>query len=194
MTVEILISGGENPVPFGDSIELTANTSWDPSDLSTITWSPADQFPVCDETNIDNCISFWVTPAGQTVYTVSVANENGCSDEDNINIIGMKDHPIFIPSGFSPGNGDGTNDHFGVFGDPDVVREVKSFLIFDRWGEVLFENYNFPVSTGNSIDPTTGWDGTFRGQQLNSGVYVYMVEVEFFDGLIEIFKGDITIK
>ena len=195
LTVEILISGGDNPVPFGDSIELTANTNYDPSDLTSILWSPVDQFPICDETNIDNCITAWVSPAGQTVYTVVVENENGCTDDDNINIIGMKDHPIYIPSGFSPGNGDGNNDFFGIYGDPTVVTEIKSFLVFDRWGEVIFENYNFPVWVDDqTIQPENGWDGTFRGQKLNSGVYVYMIEAEFFDGLIEIYKGDITIK
>ncbi len=192
--VEILISGGENPVPFGDSIELTANTNYDPADLTAITWSPADQFPICEPGQLDNCISLWVTPAGQTVYTVRVESGPGCADEDNINIVGIKDHPIYIPSGFSPGNKDGNNDFFNVYGNPDVVREVKSFLIFNRWGEAMFENFNFPVTTDASLDATNGWDGTFRGKPLNSGVYVYMVEVEFFDGLVEIFKGDITIK
>lgn len=194
LSVEILISGGENPVPFGDSIELTANTNYDPADLTAITWSPADQFPICEPGQLDNCISLWVTPTGQTVYTVTVEAGPGCSDEDNINIVGIKDHPIFIPSGFSPGDGDGNNDFFGVFGDPEVISEVKSFLIFDRWGEVIFENYNFPPAVDKTIDPVNGWDGTFRGQPLNSGVYIYMVEVEFFDGLVEIFKGDVTIK
>ena len=49
-------------------------------------------------------------------------------------------------------------------------------------------------STGKDIAPEDGWDGTFRNKPVNSGVYVYMFEVEFFDGLVEIFKGDITVK
>jgi len=193
--VEILITGGVNPVPFGDSIQLTASTNYDPADLDEITWSPADDLTICQPGQVDSCITQWVTPTGQTVYTVNISTGPGCSAEDNMNIIGIKDHPIFIPSGFSPGDGDGNNDFFGVFGNhPDVITEIRSLLVYNRWGEVVYENYNFLPSSGGQVDASTGWDGTFRGQPLNSGVFVYVVEVEFFDGLVELFKGDVTIK
>ena len=56
----------------------------------------------------------------------------------------------------------------------------------DRWGEIVFENENF-----NPNDPGSGWDGNFRGQPMNPEVFVYYAEIEFIDGAVEEFKGDI---
>ena len=42
-------------------------------------------------------------------------------------------------------------------------------------------------------DPDYGWDGTFRGQILNPGVYVYFAEIEFDDGIIILYEGDIAL-
>ena len=48
------------------------------------------------------------------------------------------------------------------------------------------------VPTNQPLDPN-GWDGTLNGNLLDSGVYVYMLEVEFEDGTTEQYKGDITL-
>ncbi|HRD81841.1 MAG TPA: gliding motility-associated C-terminal domain-containing protein, partial [Saprospiraceae bacterium] len=68
------------------------------------------------------------------------------------------------------------------------VAIVKSFYVFNRWGESMFELFNF-----QSNNPSYGWDGTHRTQRLNTGVYVYVAEVEFIDGEVVIFKGDVTL-
>jgi hypothetical protein len=50
-------------------------------------------------------------------------------------------------------------------------------------------------STENTVpnDPTTGWDGTFKGEKMNSGVYAWYAEVEYIDGFKEVLKGDVTL-
>jgi len=68
------------------------------------------------------------------------------------------------------------------------VEIIKSFSIYNRWGEVVFEARNFLPN-----DPTFGWDGTFRGKILNSAVFVYSAEVEFVDGETIRYDGDITL-
>ncbi|MEM9820369.1 MAG: hypothetical protein AAF985_04835, partial [Bacteroidota bacterium] len=57
-----------------------------------------------------------------------------------------------------------------------------------RWGSVLFD-------TDGSVlnDLLSGWDGRSKGQLLNSGVYLYYVQIEFIDGLVEEFVGTVTI-
>ena len=42
-------------------------------------------------------------------------------------------------------------------------------------------------------DPDFGGDGQFNGRALNTGVYVFMAEIEFIDGLTEVFKGDVML-
>ena len=52
----------------------------------------------------------------------------------------------------------------------------------------MFELFNFQPNT-----PALGWNGTHRGQEMNSGVYVWMAEVEFIDGEVVLFKGDVAL-
>jgi hypothetical protein len=86
---------------------------------------------------------------------------------------------IFIPNAFSP-NGDNENDVLFVRGQ---LIEGMLFRIFDRWGEMVFE----------STDRTIGWDGTFRGKQLDPDVYDYYLKAVCVDGAESIIKGNITL-
>jgi len=86
---------------------------------------------------------------------------------------------IFIPNAFSP-NGDNENDILFVRGQ---LIEGMLFRIFDRWGEMVFE----------STDRTIGWDGTFRGKQLDPDVYDYYLKAVCVDGAESIIKGNITL-
>jgi len=48
----------------------------------------------------------------------------------------------------------------------------------------------------NSFPPndfTFGWNGDFRGEAMNPGVFVYWVEVTSLDGRTKLFHGDITL-
>ena len=74
-----------------------------------------------------------------------------------------------------------------IFGNNDI-EEVRSFLIFNRWGETVFEAYNFEAE-----NPAAGWDGTHRGEMLNAGVYIYVAEVLFRDGEVALYKGDVML-
>ena len=42
-------------------------------------------------------------------------------------------------------------------------------------------------------DPSHGWKGRFRGEELNPAVFVYWAEIEFVDGVKKIYKGDVTL-
>jgi gliding motility-associated-like protein len=105
---------------------------------------------------------------------------------DDITIFVERVRPVFIPNVFSP-NEDGNNDIFYIQAGPQVTQ-IKSFYIYSRWGESLFEVQNFQPN-----DPAFGWDGTHRGREVNTGVYVFMAEVEFNDGQVLIYKGDVTL-
>lgn len=80
-------------------------------------------------------------------------------------------HPqlkLFLPNAFTP-NGDGLNDTFGV--NNDNLRSMQ-LLIFDRWGQLVFE----------SKDPNEKWDGTVNGQLGQNGVYAYTINLKGNDG------------
>ena len=95
---------------------------------------------------------------------------------------------VYIPNIFSP-NGDGRNDDFAVFACLGV-KTITSARLFDRWGGLLYE--------GTLLDPaclngTRLWDGSKNGETMPPGVYVYMIEIEFLDGVVLTYRGDVTL-
>ncbi|HZV70242.1 MAG TPA: gliding motility-associated C-terminal domain-containing protein [Saprospiraceae bacterium] len=92
---------------------------------------------------------------------------------------------IFVPTVFSP-NDDGFNDLVHVFGSPQV--QIHFFRIYDRWGSMLYEYSNFQPN-----DLSIGWDGRFKNQMVNPGVYVWLAKVKFVDGQEKVFTGDVTL-
>jgi len=86
---------------------------------------------------------------------------------------------ILIANVFSPNN-NGTNDVLHVLGKG---IDQMQFIIFDRWGEKVFE----------TTDINTGWDGTYRGKPMNVGVFVYFIKGKFKNGDKIDKKGNITL-
>ena len=68
---------------------------------------------------------------------------------------------LYIPSAFSP-NEDGLNDTFGIKGEG--IQNYK-LLVYNRWGQVIFESTN----------PKQQWDGKYNGDRAEEGVYVYQL-------------------
>ena len=86
---------------------------------------------------------------------------------------------IFVPSGFSPNN-DGENDILCVYSD---CMESLTFSIFNRWGEKVFESNSMNIC----------WDGTWKGKNLNSGVFVYTLDGYLINGKPVQQKGNISL-
>ena len=88
---------------------------------------------------------------------------------------------LFLPNAFSP-NEDGINDVLHVKINPKCVSSFN-ILIFDRWGEKVFE----------SDDLNFSWDGTFRGKALNTAVFVYQLKLKLLNKELLSKKGNITL-
>ncbi|MCC7466886.1 MAG: gliding motility-associated C-terminal domain-containing protein, partial [Saprospiraceae bacterium] len=116
---------------------------------------------------------------------VLVTDTSGCTGEDRLIIQVEKPYQVYIPNIFKP-DGD-FNPVLYIFAGPDV-ESIESFQIFDRWGEAIVEHRNFLPN-----DPDYGWDGLFKGEKVNPGVFVYAASVRFIDGEIVLFKGDVTV-
>jgi gliding motility-associated-like protein len=127
-----------------------------------------------------------ITVAETGIYTLSTTNACG-TKTDNISIEGCPPN-YYIPNTFTP-NGDGYNDIFTVFVS-DAIVNIKKMQIFDRWGEQIVAIQNVLPSFGGA---GRGWDGTFKGQEAASDVYVYVIVLEFADGTTETVSGDVTL-
>ncbi|MFN0035885.1 MAG: choice-of-anchor L domain-containing protein [Saprospiraceae bacterium] len=120
-----------------------------------------------------------------TYFEVSVTDSVGCRAEDQILVSTEKPRKVYVPTGFSP-NADFTNDLLLVHGQSG--SKAVDFKVFDRWGELVFQLKDFAFN-----DETKGWDGNFRDQPCDPGVYVWVLEVEYVDGVREVFKGNTTL-
>lgn len=147
---------------------------------TTFSWTPADSL------DCPNCQDISVSPAQTTTYNIFATDERGCTAEDSVTVSVEILRPYFIPNVFTP-NVDGFNDYFYVFGGP-AIRTVRTLNIFDRWGGFVFKAENIPANQGNF-----GWDGKYRGERVEPGVFVYYIEIEFTDGFVEIVSGDVTV-
>jgi len=177
----VLVELGDNiEIPLGQTIELYAQTSVFPGAIEQVIWAPNDT------TGCTDCVTFVDTPVQSQLYTATVVDSNGCTGMDIIQVFVNKDRQVYIPTAFSP-NVDGANDIFMIYAGDDVV-EIHNFQIYDRWGNQLFEVQNFPPN-----DPKYGWDGWFRGKLLDPAVFVYFAEIEFKDGITEVFKGEVIL-
>ncbi len=107
-----------------------------------------------------------VSPEETTEYCVTLTDLNGCTNTDCVKVfVNIECGELFIPTAFSP-NGDNVNNTFGVKINPKCVKELN-LKVYDRWGEVVFKT--------TQVDQV--WDGKYKGKELDTGVYVYVVEI-----------------
>lgn len=112
---------------------------------------------------------------------ITFINKNtGCNLDILFHLNYLTQGQIYIPNIFSP-NADGINDVFLIHDPNSYIKQINSFKIFDRWGNLIHTSIN------------NYWNGTCNGIQLNSGTYIYLLEIINFNNEKQIFKGDVTI-
>ncbi len=142
---------------IGESLQIETGNSC----TNSFTWSP--QLGLDDPSSR----SPEASPAETTTYQYSV-DFGLCSSRDSIRISVVdptvaRCDQLLLPNAFTP-NDDNRNDEFGISND-FIIQELLSFQVFSKWGEKMFET--------NSVDEK--WDGTFDGEALNPGTFLYRV-------------------
>jgi large repetitive protein len=147
--------------------------------IETWLWSPSADL------SCNNCQNPVATIKDNITYAVTVTNDYGCSASDSMSIKAFCENTqVYIPDAFTP-DGDGVNDILMVRG---TGINVKSFRIFNRWGQMVFEQENFPPNV-----PQFGWDGRIHGIMGEPEVYVYTAEVICDNGVSYIYKGNVSL-
>lgn len=157
--------------PGTSQLMATDNTNY------TYFWSPIDGLDLVNSPNPTAEI------VETTTYSVTVRDENGCSNVASLLIVVLNpdcgEPNIFVPNGFTP-DGDGLNDLLFVRGNN--ISEMY-FAIYDRWGEKVFE----------TDSQERAWDGTFSGKNLTPDVYGFYLQVTCGNGQQYFKKGNITL-
>ena len=152
---------------YGDSVSLEVLGA------NTYLWAPPDGL------SCTNCPSVIASPLASTIYQVTGVDSSGCGYLLNVKIeVEIELNEIFVPDAFSP-NSDGINDKVFVRGS---IKEF-SFSVFNRWGEVVFRTQN----------QSQGWDGSYKGKELDTGVFVYYLTGTDAAGKSFNKKGNITL-
>lgn len=179
-----VLAGDDEALQVGDSIQLLPDFENNVGDVQ-LSWSALFEGTLFCEIDSLPCTDPWVQTLFTNTYELYGVDENGCEDTDEIEIVIVKSSQIFVPTAFTP-NGDNANDLLIVHGAEGA--RVKSFVVFDRWGTLLFSIGNYDIN-----DLNIGWDGSYRGKRSPTGVYTWKAEVEFLDGTEKLASGHTTL-
>ena len=183
MTVEVLPSPEVEAQRYytvapGQTVKLSVT----PDNVSDYTydWSPRLGLS-CTE-----CLQPAVTTDTSKFYTLmSTDIETGCMDSLQVEVKVLNAcgrDLIYMPNLFTP-NGDGENDYLKVQTAP-ILEEIKSFSVYDRWGDLIYQ----------TTDINGEWDGRVNGLEVQTGVYVYLIEAVCpMDGTPIFLTGDISL-
>lgn len=176
-SLPVVNAGPDREVSMGSENTLTLTTS---NDVTKWQWTPSS-FLSCT-----NCAAPISKPYGTTTYIVTVFNQYNCEAKDTVMIKAFcKDAGVYIPDAFTPNN-DGKNDVFAVTGTG--IGKVKSFVIYNRWGETIFQKKNFFIG-----DISAAWNGKYKGVEAPADAYVYFAELECEAGQVIQRKGTVTL-
>ncbi len=156
---------------FVEGLELPVSYQ---GDIESYNWSPSFGL------DCDDCPNPKLVSAEEGYYTIEVENEHGCLTSNTITV-SFKESNFYIPNIISNYPNTPINGIFFLQGNSYQQYELN---IFDRWGNLLFQNENAIMNIEQD-----GWqpNGT-----VNSGVYVYMIKLTE-SGNTKILKGDITV-
>lgn len=172
-TIEL---GPDMVLEAGSRVTLFPVVYPDTATIISLKWDP----PLCP-----GCLTPLIRAQDSSFQVMLEAiNAAGCTAKDAlwVEVIVRR---VFIPTAFSP-DGDGINDLFAPFGDPEV--EVVDFKVYDRWGNAVYRSGGFKLG-----DTDVGWDGSFRGRPVELDVFVYAMLFRWPDGQERLFKGDVLI-
>lgn len=120
---------------------------------------------------------------GTYEVTLQATSDFGCQDEYTAvpPFTVIEGGKAFVPNAFKPVGSLSGNDTF----KPKLKGNIRSYKmqIFNRWGELIFETEDY----------NEGWDGYYRGELCQQGVYVYRIDVRFYEGNDKSLVGDVTL-
>ena len=141
-----------------------------------VVWSPADIF------SCDTCLSTIARPTTHTQVHADLMHSSGCTYLIDFTVDLERVVVLYIPNIFSP-NDDQINDTWIVQSPGDRLLIVEAFL-FDRWGNEIRSWSNL-----HKLE----WDGLFRGQRMNPGVFTYTLQYLDQTNTKQRITGDVTL-
>lgn len=187
-TAFVLVGVGKYPIISLPADQVLATGTLFPLS-ATVTNGPIERWTWSPSTDLScsNCSTPVANVKKNITYNVAATTYYGCTGYDTIDIkVFCEKTQVFVPNTFTPQGGLPENAVLMVRGSG--IGSVRSFRVFNRWGQVVFERSNFPPNV-----PAFGWDGNINGKPAEPAVYVYTVEVVCDNGIPYTYKGNVTL-
>lgn len=195
VSITVLDSLGGTAIPdtliamYGSAV--IAASGFTPGD--SLQWYPSNNI-LCVNSACDTIVA---SPFYATYYVITNTSPEGCvaSDTVFVDVLFRDSVLIAVPDGFSP-NGDGKNDVLRVITNVDIdayypngfngeggaIVEMN-FEVYNRYGQLVFR----------TTDPHEGWDGTFKGKNVNPATFLYKLEYRLINTLSGSLNGNVTL-
>ncbi|MEM1119985.1 MAG: gliding motility-associated C-terminal domain-containing protein, partial [Bacteroidota bacterium] len=148
----IITLGNDTTLCTGETLTLTV-----PENLTNYQWQDGSLAPTQMVSQSGTYGLIGIMNNCQITTNVQVTIEDCSSDQLC---------QLYLPNSFSP-NGDGINDALQALTDCEL--QFFTMDVYDRWGNLVFAT--------NDVQQT--WDGTYNGQSLDQGVYLWSVQYQF---------------
>ena len=172
----VVWAGNDTSIALGQSVQLNGVASG--SGLLVYQWNPSWLLNVG---NIPDPI--YSGTADSVVFTLVVSDTYGCIDSNHVTVHVFVPDAIVLPNVITP-DGNGKNDTWKINSRVDLSG--SKLVIFNRWGETVYEEENY----------NNDWGGTYKktGEKLPDGTYYYEFKVpsqnnHLYKGAINILNG-----
>jgi len=162
--------------------EYDYGTDFLPDNIHTCNQEYVLSSPFSNTTWSNGTIGKTIEISESSIFSASYLNEFGCNVVDTVEVKFDKT-AFYVPNAFDP-NWINGNDCFRVLFPVATKVEKFQLMIFDRWGNLMWE----------TKDSEDCWNGTFNNGSLEQGVYVWRLEFEESNcGIIQRQYGDVTL-
>ena len=150
-----------SPDMFTDDDALVSFTNLS-SGASSFVWDFGDG----NTSNYINPSNLYESTEEGALITLTAISEFGCQDQAQLIIEYDEQEVFYIPNTFTP-DGDNFNQMFTPIFYSGFDPYNFEMLIFNRWGEIVFETHNTEI----------GWDGTYgvKGTKATDGAYSWKI-------------------
>lgn len=156
--------------PAHSEVEAIAS----PPDGYDFQWEPADLF------TCDTCALPGFLGTMDTVISLILTDSNGCAYLSSLLIEFPKFGDFYVPNVFAPNGQMVDNQRFRPFSSN---IEFLFMRIYDRWGELVFEEK--PINEG--------WTGNCGNRPCTPGVYLYVLVYRDALGFEKVWSGDVLL-
>ena len=144
------------------NVESTANFTNTSTDHSSSFWDFGDGSGTSTQEHPSHT---YPEQARNYYVTLVVANSHGCTDTATQLIVVENQVIFYVPNTFTP-DGDLFNPNFLPIFTAGYDIYNLNLVIFNRWGEIVFESNNARY----------GWDGTYGGMPSPDGTYTWQIQ------------------